>query len=105
VKLLEIFRTYFNYCEVGKDKKTPAMRLGLAKGPIAPEDSGAFIIAPSMLCHRQAMPSNSSYSARPDVHKASKTPAFSHSKKRPWIALALRSAIWKNTIPIGRQPQ
>lgn len=38
VKLLEIFRTYFNYCEVGHDKKTPAMRLGLAKGPVAPED-------------------------------------------------------------------
>jgi transposase-like protein len=38
VMLLEIFRTYFNYCEVGKDKKTPAMRLGLARGPVAPED-------------------------------------------------------------------
>lgn len=37
-KLLAIFRTYFNYCEVGADKKTPAMRLGLAKGPVAPED-------------------------------------------------------------------
>lgn len=38
VMLLEIFRTYFNYCEVGADKKTPAMRLGLARGPVAPED-------------------------------------------------------------------
>lgn len=38
VKVLSIFRTYFNYCEVGQDGKTPAMRLGLAKGPIAPED-------------------------------------------------------------------
>ena len=38
VKVLGIFRTYFNYCEVGQDGKTPAMRLGLAKGPIAPED-------------------------------------------------------------------
>jgi hypothetical protein len=37
VKVLSIFRTYFNYCEVGQDGKTPAMRLGLAKGPIAPE--------------------------------------------------------------------
>lgn len=37
-KLLEVFRTYFNYCEVGQDKKTPAMRLGLARGPVAPED-------------------------------------------------------------------
>lgn len=38
VKLLEIFRTYFNYCEIGQDKKTPAMRMGLARGPVAPED-------------------------------------------------------------------
>lgn len=37
-KLLEIFRVYFNYCEVGEDKKTPAMRLGLARGPVASED-------------------------------------------------------------------
>ena len=37
-KLLEIFRVYFNYCEVGDDKKTPAMRLGLARGPVASED-------------------------------------------------------------------
>lgn len=38
VMLLEMFRTYFNYCEIGQDKKTPAMRLGLARGPVAPED-------------------------------------------------------------------
>lgn len=37
-KLVAIFRTYFNYCEVGDDRKTPAMRLGLAKGPVRPED-------------------------------------------------------------------
>ena len=37
-QLLEIFRTYFNYCEVGEDGCTPAMRLGLAKGPVSPED-------------------------------------------------------------------
>ena len=37
-KLLEIYRVYFNYCEVGKDRKTPAMRLGLAKGQVASED-------------------------------------------------------------------
>jgi hypothetical protein len=38
VKLVSIFRTYFNYCEVGDDGKTPAVRLGLAHGPVAPED-------------------------------------------------------------------
>ncbi|MFZ4534952.1 transposase [Propionivibrio sp.] len=37
-RLLEMFRVYYNYCEVGEDKQTPAMRLGLAKGPVASED-------------------------------------------------------------------
>lgn len=37
-KVLEIFRVYYNYCKVGNDKKTPAMRLGLARAPIAVED-------------------------------------------------------------------
>lgn len=32
-KLLEIFRVFYNYVEVGEDKKTPAMRLGLAEKP------------------------------------------------------------------------
>lgn len=36
-KLLDIYRIYYNYCEVGEDKKTPAMRLGLAKGPVKVE--------------------------------------------------------------------
>lgn len=38
VKLLGIFRVFYNYCAVGKDGKTPAMRLGLAKGTIGLED-------------------------------------------------------------------
>lgn len=38
VKLLGIFRVFYNYCVVGKDKKTPAMRLGLAKGKVSLED-------------------------------------------------------------------
>lgn len=38
VKILEIFRVYYNYVLAGKDKKTPAMRLGLAKGSIRIED-------------------------------------------------------------------
>ena len=45
-KLLEIYRVYFNYCEVGGDKKTPAMRLGLARGPVASEDILYFTPAP-----------------------------------------------------------
>ncbi|WP_193367117.1 hypothetical protein [Pelagibius marinus] len=36
-KLLDIYRVYFNYVAVGKDKRTPAMRLGLAMGPVKVE--------------------------------------------------------------------
>ena len=35
-RYLEICRTYYNYCLPGKDGKTPAMRLGLAKAPQKP---------------------------------------------------------------------
>ena len=38
VKMLGIFRVFYNYCLVGQDKKTPAMRLGLAKGKVSLED-------------------------------------------------------------------
>ena len=38
VKLLEMFRVFYNYVLVGMDKKTPAMRLGLAKGQVSLED-------------------------------------------------------------------
>lgn len=32
--LLDIYRVHYNYLEAGDDKKTPAMRLGLAKGKV-----------------------------------------------------------------------
>lgn len=38
VKVLSIFRTFYNYTQSGKDEKTPAMRLGLAKGVVTLED-------------------------------------------------------------------
>jgi len=38
IKLLDIFRVYYNYCLKGKDGKTPAMCLGLAKGVVSLED-------------------------------------------------------------------
>lgn len=38
VKMLGIFRVFYNYCLVGQDGKTPAMRLGLAKGKVSLED-------------------------------------------------------------------
>lgn len=37
-KMLTIFRTYFNFIAKGQDVQTPAMRLGLAKGPVRFED-------------------------------------------------------------------
>jgi len=37
-KLLDIFRVYYNYCLADADGKTPAMKLGLARGPVTAED-------------------------------------------------------------------
>lgn len=37
-RVIEIFQVFYNYCAAGEDKKTPAMRLGLARGPVALED-------------------------------------------------------------------
>lgn len=42
-KLLEIYRVYYNYTEVGEDGKTPAMRLGLAKGRIEIDELLKFV--------------------------------------------------------------
>jgi len=42
-KALEIYRVYYNYCDVGEDGQTPAMRLGLAKGKIRVEDIVYFV--------------------------------------------------------------
>ena len=38
VNLLDIFRVFYNFVEVGKNKQTPAMRLGVAKGKIPIEN-------------------------------------------------------------------
>lgn len=43
VKLLSIFRVFYNYVAVGEDKRTPAMRLGLAQAPIKIEDLIYFV--------------------------------------------------------------
>jgi transposase-like protein len=41
-RTLETFRVAYNYCVKGKDGKTPAMRLGLARGPVELEKILAF---------------------------------------------------------------
>ncbi len=38
IKVLDIFRVFYNYVGSGEDGKTPAMRLGLAKGKVSLED-------------------------------------------------------------------
>jgi transposase-like protein len=43
VKILGIFRTFYNYCLAGQDGKTPAMRLGLATGTVALDDIIYFV--------------------------------------------------------------
>lgn len=37
-KLLDIFRVFYNFVEVGRNKQTPAMRLGLSKGATSVDD-------------------------------------------------------------------
>jgi hypothetical protein len=57
-----------------------------------PTDScamGAFTMAPSMLCQDHAIPSISSYSARPLRQSCTNTPFLFHSKKYLWTELAL----------------
>ena len=43
VWLLDIFRVFYNYVKVGDDKKTAAMRLGLARGPVPLKDITYFV--------------------------------------------------------------
>ena len=38
VKLIGIFRVFYNYCLAGKDGRTSAQRLGLARGTVSLED-------------------------------------------------------------------
>jgi len=38
IKMLDIFRVFYNFVEAGKDKETPAMRLGLAKSKVDMEN-------------------------------------------------------------------
>lgn len=37
-KLLTVFRAYYNYCMVGQDGRTPAMRFGLIDRPVEPAE-------------------------------------------------------------------
>ena len=58
-------------------------------GPTVSSANGALTIAPSRLCHRQAIPSISSYSASPLRQRRTNTFFPFHSKKYLWIELEL----------------
>jgi hypothetical protein len=42
-QVLEIYRVFYNYIAVGRDKQTPAMRLGLAEAPLTARDLVFFM--------------------------------------------------------------
>ena len=59
---------------------------------MGPTDSlaiGALVMAESMLCHSHAIPSISSYSAKPEVQSAKKNPSLCHFWKYAWTELEL----------------
>jgi len=58
-------------------------------GPTDSCASGAFTMAPSMLCQDHAIPSISSYSAKPLRQSFTNTPFLFQSKKYLWTELAL----------------
>lgn len=62
--------------------------------PTASKANGAFTVAPSMLCHDQAIPSISSYSASPLRQRRENTPFRFHSKKYWWMELALPNSFF-----------
>jgi len=64
-------------------------------GPTASSASGAFTTAPSMLCHDQAIPSISSYSAKPRRHIFTNTSRRFHSRKYWCTELALPYSLGK----------
>ena len=72
--------------------------LSVGFAPTASSAKGALTIAPSMLCHDQAIPSISSYSANPLRHRRINTPSLFHSKKYWWMELALPNSFLDNAF-------
>jgi len=72
--------------------------LSVGFAPTASSAKGAFTIAPSMLCHDQAMPSISSYSANPLRQRRTNTPWRFHSKKYLWMELELPNSFSGNAF-------
>ena len=72
--------------------------LSVGFAPTASRAKGALTIAPSMLCHDQAIPSISSYSASPLRQNRVNTPKRFHSKKYWWMELALPNSLLGNAF-------
>jgi len=72
--------------------------LSVGFAPTVSSAKGAFTIAPSMLCHDQAIPSVSSYSASPLRQRRTNTPWRFHSRKYWWMELALPNSSWGNAF-------
>jgi len=72
--------------------------LSVGFAPTASSAKGALTIAPSMLCHDQAMPSISSYSASPLRQRRVNTPWRFHSKKYLWMELELPNSFSGNAF-------
>ena len=68
--------------------------LSVGFAPTASSAKGALIIDPSMLCHDQAIPSISSYSANPLRQRRIKTSSRFHSRKYLWTELALPNSLF-----------
>ena len=49
VKLLQIYRVYYNYLQAGEDGKTPSMRAGHSDGPVELDELLAFVPPGKML--------------------------------------------------------
>jgi hypothetical protein len=72
--------------------------LSVGFAPTASSANGALIIDASMLCHDQAIPSISSYSANPFRQRRTNTPWHFHSKKYWWMELALPNSFLGNAF-------
>ena len=72
--------------------------LSVGFAPTASSAKGALTIAPSMLCHDQAMPSISSYSASPLRQRRINTPWRFQSKKYLWMELELPNSFSGNAF-------
>jgi hypothetical protein len=79
VKLFDIFRVVYNYCPIGKSKVTPAVRLGLAKGPVTLEDIIYFTQDSGFPKLNRAKPGAAKPKSKPTA--ASARP----EESRPWI--------------------